>query len=90
MSENNIHNNSKIINPVYEKNIHVNIQESVYYTHCIGCNQAFKNDEVVVSVSQPFCCLLHKGCYPFYDFARGWPHKMPMQYYQHASSSLSK
>lgn len=68
----------------------ISVNEAVFYTHCVVCGTLFKNEDYLSSVGHPFCILLHKHCYPFFDYGKGWPHPLPLQYYKNKSCGIFK
>lgn len=68
----------------------ISVNETVYYPHCVVCGSLFKTEDYLSSVGPPFCILVHKQCYPFFDYSKGWPHPLPLQYYKNKSCGIFK
>jgi hypothetical protein len=49
---------------------------------CAHCKTNLGKERLVFCVGEPFHCIMHKECAPFFDYDTGWPHKKPMSAYK--------
>lgn len=59
----------------------IEYRQVVYTGNCAHCGQPLIHDTVVGALGSNHMCLIHNKCCPFFDFEKGWPHSMPLQFY---------
>lgn len=53
----------------------------VVCTECVHCRKQFEKGSFICALGEPYHCLLHTTCLPFFNYNSGYPHPLPTAAY---------
>jgi hypothetical protein len=57
---------------------------------CQVCSADLEWNTICIAIDQPYYCVVHKRCFPFFRFSNGYPHEKPFEFYTHNTNLIIK